>query len=267
MTITRRNFLFGAAAVTTSGCSDDPLIWEKSRKSDTSLFRFTRGGLAGYIDSRGRIVIAPTLHQTGNVGGDDFHDGLARVLVKPNEPWYIDVKGRQRFRARNSWIFSEGLATIDRNRKTGYIDRTGQILIEPVFDSAGRFSEGLAPASLQGKFGYIRKDGQFSIEPRFAWNHPFSEGVARVIDEGPCVIPGEYGCDLLNPPAVVGEPPGLPREKRREMTSTAPHCRYHYIDRTGKRLFRQSFAGAKDFAEGLAPVSDGRLWGYIDRAG
>jgi hypothetical protein len=32
-------------------------------------------------------------------------------------------------------------------------------------------------------------------------------------------------------------------------------------------LFRTDFIDAKDFAGGLAPVGNGKLWGYIDKSG
>ena len=44
-------------------------------------------------------------------------------------------------------------------------------------------------------------------------------------------------------------------------------CHYSVIDRKGNIVFRSSFVDAKPFSEGLAPVGDGKLWGYVDTAG
>src|SRR5881394_2007889 len=66
------------------------------------------------------------------------------------------------------------------NRKYGFIDHTGKIVIRPMFDEVGRFSEGLAAARVNGKFGYINELGNFVIKPQFTLAEEFSEGLARV---------------------------------------------------------------------------------------
>ncbi len=53
--------------------------------------------------------------------------------------------------------FSEGLAGVRINGKHGFIDKTGQIVIEPRFISASQFSNGLAAVADQTGTGYIDK--------------------------------------------------------------------------------------------------------------
>src|SRR5436309_366367 len=65
----------------------------------------------------------------------------------------------------------EVLFKIVRNHKTGYIDRTGKIAIEPRFDgNTEEFSEGLARISINTdgiphhvKFGFIDTTGKVAI--------------------------------------------------------------------------------------------------------
>ena len=45
------------------------------------------------------------------------------------------------------------------NNQTGYFDRTGKIVISPQFDSAYPFEDGLALVKIGGKSGYIDKTG------------------------------------------------------------------------------------------------------------
>ncbi|HDS29982.1 MAG TPA: WG repeat-containing protein, partial [Firmicutes bacterium] len=49
----------------------------------------------------------------------------------------------------------------------GFIDKTGQYVINPQFDFAFDFSEGLAPVKIAEKWGFIDKTGQFVINPQF----------------------------------------------------------------------------------------------------
>jgi len=114
--------------------------------------------------------------------------------------------------------FSEGLAVVYIEGKMGYINNSGDIVIDPRFEWADRFSEGLAPAKIDGEFGYIDMSGTFVIEPRFEEAYPFSDGLARVMDED-----GKYG----------------------------------YIDHSGEYAIEPKFDMARDFSEGLARAGTG----------
>ena len=60
-------------------------------------------------------------------------------------------------------IFAQnsGLFPVSNNRKYGYIDKTGKMIIKPQFDYATVFSEGMAHAKIEGKRGFIDKTGKF----------------------------------------------------------------------------------------------------------
>ncbi len=253
------------AALQVLGCSWDYPVWPKSKKSDTALFRFVinernqRGG-AGYIDRNGKVVIKPTLSYFGNYGDDDFFDGLAKVRLG-DEQWFIDATGKPIFQTHYfNGHFSEGLASYRDEKKWGYINRQGKVAIPPVFDSAGDFSEGVALVWVNQLYGYIRKDGTIAIKPKYVWASEFSDGAARVIEHGECRYVGYGPCDPLNPTMLPYAPNSRP-------SPTAPRCQYSFIDKGGNRLFEGTYPDAKDFAEGLAPVGDGKSWGYIDKNG
>jgi hypothetical protein len=58
--------------------------------------------------------------------------------------------------------FSEGLASVLVDGKWGYIDKTGQIEIEPQFKTAIKFGGGLALVEIDDKnWGYIDRKGIF----------------------------------------------------------------------------------------------------------
>ena len=99
-------------------------------------------------------------------------------------------------------LFVDGLALVQvgdsETGKWGYIDTTGQMVINPRFDSANSFSEGFAAMRigdyLTGKMGFIDTTGQIVVTPQFVpktrfsrWGHKYQyqEGLAavRVADE------------------------------------------------------------------------------------
>ena len=57
------------------------------------------------------------------------------------------------------WDFSEGLARVELKDKCGYINVSGQEVIQLKYDKVKPFKEGLAHVELNGKWGYIDKKG------------------------------------------------------------------------------------------------------------
>lgn len=78
--------------------------------------------------------------------------------------------------------FSDGLAIIKLNKLYGYIDKKGDVVIEPTFLRATDFSEGLAVVqeNIKSKLGYINKQGNFIIKPRFEEATLFNDGLANL---------------------------------------------------------------------------------------
>ena len=180
-----------------------------------------------------------------------------------------------------------------------YIDKTGKIAIRlPGAVFAGRFSEGLAKITLHsatsvGKTGYMDKTGRMVIQHQFGYGGDFHSGLARVILDGKCYMLVDDSI-ASTPPSVQavtscgGIPPGITRR-----------CREGFIDKTGKLLFEfqatrdfseglaavsvrgkwgyirpdgnlaigPNFDEALPFTEGLAAVRNGTVWGYIDPRG
>jgi hypothetical protein len=252
----------GIAAVFANGCSWDNPVWPKDLRSNTPLFRFVIGvgdnARAGYVNANGRVVIPPTFQILGDYGNDDFFDGIALVQVD-GQAWYIDSKGRKRFRGRSSGPFSESFAAFEEGGKYGYLNMQGEVSVPATFESADRFSEGLAAAQISGKYGYIDQKGAFVVKPRFALAFPFKNGFARVIKPSGCLYIGYGPCDPFNPVIL----PFTPSTYRRP-TMKEPRCMYSFIDRTGRDVSGTTYRDAKDFAERLAPVGNGRLWGFVD---
>jgi hypothetical protein len=252
------------------GCSWDYPVWPKSNKSDTPLFRFVineRYG-AGYIDREGKIVIQPQFLSFGNHGGD-FFDGLANVTTEHDGDFYIDASGKRVTRSNYlaTGDFSEGLATrwFPDEKKYGYIDRTGKLVIPAVFDSARRFSEGLATVGLGSRFGYIDHTGKLAIPARFASADEFADGHALVIENGPCQLIGYGPCEYpLNPPYMIPDSSGI---SPRMSDKSVQRCHFSVIERSGRVVFSGAYIDAKHYSEGLAPIGDGKTWGFIDYAG
>lgn len=132
-------------------------------------------GKCRYVGRNGKVIIESFFESCM-----DFEGGLATVQVDKKydqetgevleDVWgSINTKGEWIIQPKfkESYIFSEGLATVQINEKWGYIDRTGKINIPIQFDKAGNFSGGLASVSL-GK-GIDAKSGYIDTKGRYVW--------------------------------------------------------------------------------------------------
>ena len=231
-------------------------------------FPINVGGKKGFIDGRGKIVIAPKYAELGQ-----FHEGVAAVL-RDGKWGYVDTAGTEVVPVvyRDAGSFSEGIALVmDGSGRTGYIDHQWQMKtldcippspesdmfekIPPPFSEGlteveldqqtayidracnkvfirpgkgNRFSEGLAGVCTDDKCGYVDHSGKVVISLQFTFAGRFSEGLAHV--------------DIANGAG--------------------------YVDRSGKIVIQPQFGqGSRDFHEGLAAVQIEKLMGYIDKSG
>jgi hypothetical protein len=60
----------------------------------------------------------------------------------------------------------------------GFIDKTGDFVIRPQYESAHPFENGMARVWVHGRCGMIDKHGAFRIHPKFLWIGEFVDGVA-----------------------------------------------------------------------------------------
>lgn len=79
---------------------------------------------------------------------------------------------------------SEGLASVYKNGKVGFVDETGELVIAPSFGWAWDFSEGLAVVGYGNEVGYIDKTGKIAIPLYFDDADSFVDGKAWVEKNG-----------------------------------------------------------------------------------
>ncbi|WP_020533756.1 WG repeat-containing protein [Flexithrix dorotheae] len=90
-------------------------------------------------------------------------------------------------------INSKELYPVLENRRWGYINGKGQVVIKPQFYGAGVFSEGLAPVRKNGFYGFINNEGKYIINFRYDFAEQFSEGFARVWKNSQCYFIDKSG--------------------------------------------------------------------------
>ncbi len=131
----------------------------------------------------------------------------------------------------------------------GFIDRDGQIAIEPTYQKAYSFRDGLAAVQKEGEWGFIDTRGRVVIEPQFVMVSSFSEGLAAFRDQrftdpwgfidktGKVVIKPQFDCaeDFRNGIAKVGFQTFQSKLLSR-IADVGIQCDERFIDRNGKFL-------------------------------
>ena len=175
----------------------------------------------------------------------------------------------------------DGMFRIWKNGKTGFIDRTGRIVIAPESDPSvpdygdyPNFKEGLARIEVETqekdvsglghkkKIGFIDTTGKVVIPPQFDSAYDFSEGLA--------VVSVNYQYGFIDKTGRIVSPIQWAdaRSFSEGLAGVAMSAgKQGYIDKTGKVVFGLQFEAAGNFSEGLAPVFINGKPAYIDKTG
>lgn len=208
----------------------------------------------GYIDKAGAIVIEPQFDRA-----DRFSDGMARIAIRSK----VDKVGEDVVPSKPDFPDGPPGKRQPYYTKYGYIDKTGQIVITPQFDSsAGHFSDGMARIRINGKYGYINKTGKIAVKPEFNYMAKrFSEGMASV------VVGGRYGF-IDKTGQIVVKPQFVRAANFSEgLAAVKIDNKHGYINTTGRTVIRPRFDYTCSFHEGLAAVRINNKWGFINRTG
>ena len=145
----------------------------------------------------------------------------------------------------------ENLLPVQQGGKWGYINRSGEVVIKPQFDSAEAFADGLALVRFPPRKKPL-KPGEKKAE--------LVDGMGFIDQTGKVVI------ELDNPLHLTGDSfrEGLAQYWTYEPDKGTVHG---YIDTTGKIQIKARFTYALSFVDGLAAVCINLNCGFIDKTG
>jgi hypothetical protein len=203
-----------------------------------------------------------------------FQEVAAKLKAAPARKLftgYIDKAGKvviePRFRGPGQYSFAEGLARVEVDGKTRFIDKTGKDAFRPIFDTAYSFSDGLAVAYQSGKdYGFIDKTGAWAILPAFRHAESFSEGLALVATYRDGQRVASY-IDKTGRVVVELKSDGRARSFHDELAAYEAGGKWGFIDRTGRVLAEPRFTRIRDVADGMAAVQLDDKWGFVDKTG
>ncbi len=155
---------------------------------------------------------------------------------------------------------SKALFFIKQKGKYGFIDKTGKIIIKPIYDYCRQdFSEGMAAVQLKGKWGYINATGKMIIPPQFEDVGDFSDGMAIIVKDGKYGYINKTGKIVIQPNYEVAG------TFFNGITYIAQNNKYEFVDKTGKKINDTPFDGIYfENKTRYAAIKVGDNWGYFD---
>ena len=228
----------------------------KEKKPFEPSFEATRYKI-GYIDKTGEMIIEPQFEIA-----EGFSESMAVIGTRTkNEKFDSNSVADERdpfggFSHARRYVY-----------KYGYIDNTGKIVVEPMYNHAKQFSDGLAMVVLNGKYGYINKSGEIAIDLKFDYSmrdfygSDFSEGLALVVVDKKCGFLDKTGSFAIAPEFSRAD------SFSEGLAVVKVGGKYGYIDKNGQTVIQPMFDNARQFSKGLAAVKINDKWGYINNVG
>ena len=163
--------------------------------------------------------------------------------------------------------FQQGRAPVKILGKWGFIDKSGQVVVPPRYEQAGRFSDGLAQVKLNGQWGYLDTTYHYLIEPDLKFAGVFYEGRAIIYGRSYDLAKNVYLLDVhgkrLN---------ALTRYKEWAMPAggrigVKRGRKWGFLNLEGEVVIKPTYKYVTEFSEGLAGVRVDQSWKYIDTLG
>ncbi len=174
-------------------------------------------------------------------------------------------------------IFTDNIAVIFKDGKYGLVNKSGEYVVEPIYDYISDFNDGMCAFFIQDisnnvKIGYFNTKGEVAIEPMpaeltlnsgYSYDYNFYNGVAmyrqpNTLKYGYINKNGEF---IIEPIYQWAEP------FKGNLAPVTKGDKYGYINTSGTLILPYKYVFADAFSDGLAAVFNGTTWGYIDETG
>lgn len=177
--------------------------------------------------------------------------------------------------------FCEGMASVCREGKWGFIDTVGREVVPCMYDGVDGFHEGMArvnvgggwrrtdedePSLSGGKTGFVDKTGREVIPCQYLYADNFHDGLAQVeVRED-----GKSDCFFIDKSGRRAGP-GMDCWSdvlfSEGLAKTCQDGKCGFMDKTGNVVIPCIYDHTGDFHEGLARVENRKKWGFVDNAG
>ena len=174
-------------------------------------------------------------------------------------------------------LFTENIAVISKDGKYGLVNKSGEYVVEPIYDFMSKFHDGMCAFFIQDlgetvKIGYFNNKGEVAIEPipadlalnsGYSYDYNFYNGIAMY--RQPKTY--KYGYINKNGDFIIEPVYEWAGPFKGNLAPVTKGDKFGYINTSGTLILPYKFVFAEVFSDGLAAVYNGTTWGYIDETG
>lgn len=268
--------------------------WENGSYARAVL---ARTGRYTFLTQSGKMADLGAISYMGEWTGDVIRANVGGYMEWRSDLAIDSIRSRRAFndivqRTENSYLYCSG-------GKWGFLDRSGNWVVNPVFDVALDFSGGVSRIQKDGKwgainqqfeiavppaydyieyldrpgevllavgkntggYGFMDEHGELVIQPQFEAVGEFHDGLVKIRENGWWGFANEQGEVVI--PARYKEV-GNFHEGRARFRN---HRFWGYIDKNGEEVVPEKYLRAGDFHGGLAWIQDDKFFGFIGLEG
>ena len=233
-------------------------------------------GEIAVIDTNGEKVFIP---EEGYFVGEKVTNGMLGYRCIHGESFYNLKKGEY-LPPKFDMVrpFSGDLAAFrdKTNKRYGFINKEGEIVIQPQYETCGNFQNEMCAVRFDGKWGFIKKDGRFNCLNIYTYVKDYGDDLAAVWKfsnhiqyinkENEIIFTHQIYEDVNKLPSSF-TPPIYGFSDGMVMVIDHISGLFGYKDKEGELAIRYQYKECSDFKDGLARVKYGDKWGFIDKKG
>ena len=169
--------------------------YHKITLEDGMLLEYIHGKLRRVMKNDGILLDQIGMEKVTDVGDKHYN-----VLLRDNKIGLLGPKGWEVppvIEAEMILPGSEGLFPSRKSGKFGFVDSSGNWIIENQFEEVGKFEGGIAAFRLDGNWGFINRQGEQITGPNYEQVSNFYRGKAIVKQGGKNLLIGTDGSLIL----------------------------------------------------------------------
>jgi len=210
----------------------------------------------GFINGQGTVILPIEYDFAGDIacGVAFFRGNGQRGIVDPNGRIVsLNEYDMQRL------TFSEGLAPVSKNKKYGYVNTSGELVIPCKYTSAANFTNGFARVLSGTKWGLVDANGSELVPCKYDWVNHFSENMASVSKNG------KYGYINASQKQVIPFKYDSADDFNGGIAKVQLNKKYGFINTKNETIIPFDYDNALKFFEGACAVQKNGYWGTIDK--
>lgn len=227
------------------------------------LYLIKINNLYGFINNIGELIIEPCYRNA-----NEFSDGVSKVTTITGESYIINTNNNIICKLESDTYlnFKNGFSSFRRGNKFGFINKKGEVTIEPRFDLVvrGFNEEGFAVIKENGKCGTINEQGEYIIKPQFLSIGEYSEGTMSAQN---CY--NYYGVLNKNGEIIIDFKFEIVSSFSEDLAYFKQNDKYGFINRNEEIVIGPKYHSVWGFHNGLSAFTFGadELFGFIDKSG